>query len=74
VLERVTAVERELAPQMGEGVVAGTAEWHRGMSSLLRGRGLALPARGHMLRAMVLEAASPAGKRAHDGVEDADPP
>jgi hypothetical protein len=73
-LERVTSVERELAPQMGEGVVAGTAEWHRGMSSLLRGRGLALPARGHMLRAMVLEAASPTGRRAHDGVEDADPP
>jgi hypothetical protein len=73
-LEKVTAVERELAPQVGEGVAPGTAEWHRRMSSLLRGRGLALPARGHMLRAVVLEAASPAGPRTHHGEQGADPP
>lgn len=57
-MERVAAVEKELEPQVGEGIAAGTVDWHRRMSALLRGRGLPGPARGHALRAMVLEAQS----------------
>jgi tetratricopeptide (TPR) repeat protein len=72
-LEKVTAVERELAPQMGAGVAPGTAAWHRRMAALLRGRGLTQPARGHVLRSMVLEASAPARPPTDDGGEDADP-
>jgi hypothetical protein len=57
-MERVAAVEKELAPQVGAGIAPGSVDWHRRMSALLRGRGLPGPARGHALRAMTLEAQS----------------
>ena len=55
-LERQQVLERELAPQVGEGIAPGSADWHRRMATLLRDRGLAVPARGHALRAEAVEA------------------
>jgi tetratricopeptide (TPR) repeat protein len=53
-LERVQAVERELAPQIGTDVPPATAGWHQRMAELLRARGLDVYARGHALRAQIL--------------------
>jgi hypothetical protein len=55
-LQQVQAVERELAPQVGPEAAPDSAAWHRRMAALLRARGLPLAARGHALRADVLEA------------------
>jgi transmembrane protein TMEM260 (protein O-mannosyltransferase) len=52
-LQRVEAVEQELAPQIGP-VPPQSAAWHQRMAELLRLKGLDLPARGHALRAQVL--------------------
>ena len=54
-LEQLQAVERELTPQVGDGIAPDTAEWHRRMAELLRERGLVVPAKGHALRAEALE-------------------
>jgi tetratricopeptide (TPR) repeat protein len=58
-LERVQAVERELAPQIGTDVPPASAGWHQRMAELLRARGLDVYARGHALRAQLLAGSAP---------------
>jgi tetratricopeptide (TPR) repeat protein len=53
-LERLEAVERELAGQLGADVAPESAAWHQRMAERLRARGLDRAARGHALRAQVL--------------------
>lgn len=53
--ERARSLEREAAPDVG-GIAPGTAEYEMRLAAVLDGRGEALAARGHRLRASVVAA------------------